>query len=184
MQLPHLDKKPQIPDSCYVDISARVNGDVTLGELCSLWFQVAIRGDVNWIRIGRRTNVQDHCVFHTSYQTNPLQIGDDVSFGHGVIAHGCTIGSRVLVGMQSVVMDGAEIGDDVLIGAGSLITEGKKIPSGVLALGRPAKIIRDLSPEERNMVADRAVQYARYVEAYRAQGKFTGWRDNRYHQTR
>lgn len=181
MKLPHLDQQPRIPDSCYIDISARINGDVTLGELCSLWFQVAVRGDVNRIRIGDRTNVQDHCTFHTSYQTHPLQIGDDVSFGHGVLAHGCTIGNRVLLGMHSVIMDGAVIGDDVLIGAGSLITEGKQIPAGVLALGRPAKIIRDLNPEERAMVADRAGQYAKYVEAYRAQGKFTGWRDNSYH---
>jgi len=178
MELPHLSKKPTIPDSCFVDPSARINGDVTMGEDCSVWFHVSIRGDVHWIKIGARTNIQDNCTFHTTYRANPLQIGDDVSFGHGVIAHGCTLGNRILVGMGSIIMDQAQIGDDVLIGAGSLVTEGKKIPPGVLAMGRPAKPIRDLKPEEIEMVGQRAVQYAAYVSAYRDQGKFTGWRDN------
>ena len=176
--LPHLDKQPHIPDSCYIDRSARINGDVTMGELCSVWFNVSIRGDVNWIRIGDRTNVQDGCIFHTTYRTNPLSIGDDVSFGHGVIAHGCTIGNRVLVGMGSTVMDGAVIADDVLIGAGSLVTERKQIPSGVLAMGRPARVVRELTEAERTMVAERGVQYNLYMSAYQAQGRFTGWRDH------
>lgn len=180
MELPHLDKTPIIPESCFIDLSARINGDVTLGESCSVWFHVTIRGDVNWIRIGERTNIQDQCIFHTSWQTNPLSIGRDVSFGHGVIAHGCTLADRILVGMGSIIMDGAEIGSDVLIGAGSLITEGKKIPPGVLVLGRPGKVVRDLTPQEREMVAGRAAQYAAYVEAYRNQGRFTGWLQNPY----
>ena len=178
MKLPHLDRAPQIPESCFVDISARINGDVVMGEDCSVWFQVAIRGDVHRIRIGRKTNIQDHCIFHTSYMTNSLTIGEEVSLGHGVIAHGCTIGDRVLVGMGSLVMDGAVIENDVLLGAGSLVTEGKRIPAGVLAMGRPAKVIRDLNDEELKMVAQRACDYADYVSAYRAQGKFTGWQDN------
>lgn len=182
MELPHLDKAPQIPDSCYIDPSARINGDVTLGEDCSIWFNVAIRGDVNWVRLGRRCNVQDGSIFHTTYKTNPLEIGDDVSFGHGVIAHGCTIGNRVLVGMGSCVMDRAIIGDDVLIGAGSLVTERKEIPSGVLAMGRPARVIRDLTPKELEMVRQRAEQYADYVSAYRAQGRFSGWAQNLYRE--
>ena len=180
IELPHLDKTPNIPDSCYVDVSARINGDVTMGEDCSLWFNVSIRGDVHRITIGDRTNVQDMCIFHTSWQTNPLIIGSDVSFGHGVIAHGCTIADRVLVGMGSIVMDAAEIESDVLIGAGSLVTEGKKIPSGVLVLGRPGKIVRDLTEQEIEMVRGRAGQYASYLGAYRNQGKFTGWKDNPY----
>ncbi len=178
MELPHLLKKPVIPDSCFVDPSARINGDVIMGEDCSVWFHVSIRGDVNWIRIGSRTNIQDQCAFHTTYQTNPLQIGDDVSFGHGVIAHGCTLGNRILVGMGSIIMDRAQIGDDTLIGAGSLVTEGKVIPPGVLAMGRPARVIRDLKPEEIEMVGQRAIQYSAYVSAYRNSGRFTGWKDN------
>ncbi len=178
MELPHLLKKPVIPDSCFVDPSARINGDVIMGEDCSVWFHVSIRGDVNWIRIGSRTNIQDQCAFHTTYQTNPLQIGDDVSFGHGVIAHGCTLGNRILVGMGSIIMDKAQIGDDTLIGAGSLVTEGKVIPPGVLAMGRPARVIRDLKPKEIEMVGQRAIQYSAYVSAYRNSGRFTGWKDN------
>jgi len=178
LELPHLEKEPRIPDSCYIDVSARINGDVTMGEDGSVWFHVSIRGDVHWIRIGDRVNVQDGCIFHTSYQVHPLEIGDDVSFGHGVIAHGCRIGSRVLVGMHSVIMDGAVIGDDVLIGAGSLVTENKTVPSGTLAFGRPAKVIRELTAEEREMVAQRSIDYAAYAQSYRRLGRFTGWRDN------
>ncbi len=178
LELPHLEREPRIPDSCYIDVSARINGDVAMGENCSVWFHVSIRGDVHRIRIGDRVNIQDGCIFHTSYQTHPLEIGDDVSFGHGVIAHGCVIGSRSLVGMHSVVMDGAEIGDDTLIGAGSLVTENKKIPAGVLAYGRPAKAIRELTDEERAMVAQRSLDYAAYAMTYKRLGRFTGWRDN------
>ena len=180
MDLVHLRKEPVIPDSCFIDISARINGDVAMGEDCSVWFNVAIRGDVNWIKIGARTNIQDGCVFHTSYQTNPMEIGDDVSFGHSVIAHGCTIGSRILIGMQSLIMDGAVIEDEVLIGAGSLVTERTRIPAGSLAFGRPAKVIRPLKPGELEVVTGRAAQYAAYVGAYRDQGRFTGWKDNLY----
>lgn len=183
LELPHLDHEPVIPDSCFIDPSARINGDVVLGEHCSIWFNVSIRGDVNQIRMGPRGNVQDGCIFHTTYQTHPLTIGEDVSFGHGVIAHGCTIGNRVLVGMGSTLMDGAVIGADVLIGAGSLVTEGKHIPDGSLAFGRPAKVVRGLSEAERRTVAERAEQYAAYVDAYRRQGRFTGWADNLYRHT-
>lgn len=178
MELPHLAKQPQIPDSCYIDPSARIDGDVVMGEDCSVWYQVAIRGDVNAIRIGRRTNIQDGCIFHTTYRQHDLTIGNDVSFGHGVIAHGCKIGDRVLLGMGSIVMDGAVIGNDVLIGAGSLVTQGVEIPDGHLVLGRPGKVVRPLREDERKMVAQRAEQYAAYVLAYRLQGKFSGWADH------
>jgi len=181
--LEHLDKEPLIPDSCYIDVSARINGDVVLGEDCSVWFHVSIRGDVNRIRIGKRCNIQDGCILHNTWREFELVIGDDVSFGHGVVAHGCTIGDRVLLGMQSQIMDGAVIGNDVLLGSGSLVTEGKRIPSGVMAFGRPARVIRDLTADELAIVADRSHQYATYVQAYRAQGKFTGWRDNLYRAT-
>lgn len=182
MELPHLDKEPMIPNSCYIDRSARLNGDITMGEQCSVWFNVSIRGDVNWIRIGNRTNIQDNSTFHTSYQAHALEIGDDVSIGHQVLLHGCTIGSRVLVGMGSIVMDGAVVGDDVLIGAGSLVTEGKQIPSRSLAFGRPAKVIRELTDEEVAMVSGRAVQYTAYLDAYKRQGRFTSWNDLQDHQ--
>ena len=184
MKLSHLDCSPVIPDSCFVDVSARINGDVRLGEECSVWFNVCIRGDVNSIRVGNRTNIQDACIFHTSYQTHPLQIGDDVTLGHGVIAHGCTIGNRVLVGMGTIVMDGALIGDEVLLGAGSLVTEFSEIPGGMLAFGRPAKVVRPLKPEERGQIRERAEHYLACAQAYRNQGRFTGWSDNPMHPDR
>lgn len=177
-EFPLLNQQPQIPESCYIDPSARINGAVQMGEFCSIWFQAAIRGDVNTIRLGNYTNIQDACVLHTTYRKYPLTIGDDVTFGHGVIAHGCTIGSRVLLGMQTLILDAAEIGDDVLIGAGSLVTEGKKIPSGVLAFGRPAKVIRDLTPEEVQNLKRHARHYANMAQAYREAGRWYGWQDN------
>ena len=178
LSLPHLAKDPIIPDNCFIDVSARINGDVVLGDHCSVWFQAAIRGDVHEIRVGDRTNIQDNCTFHTSYQTNPLHIGDDVTFGHGVIAHGCTIGNRVMIGMHSTVMDGAVIAEDTIVGAGSLVTEGKEFPPGVLILGRPAKVVRDLKESERSFLIERAHHYVAYAAAYRDQGRFTTWRDN------
>lgn len=181
ISLPHLGIAPQIPADVYVDPSARINGDVTMGAGCSVWFHASIRGDVNRIRIGNQTNIQDQCTLHSMYQKHSLTIGNYVTFGHGVIAHGCQIGNRVLLGMQSVIMDGVVIGDDVIIGAGSLVTEGKQIPSGMLALGRPAKVIRALTDKERAFVLDRAEHYAGYVDAYRQQGLFYGWEDNPYH---
>jgi len=177
---PHLRHFPRIPDSCFVDPSARINGDVACGENCSFWFQASLRGDVNAIRIGRHTNIQDACVLHTTWQKFPLTIGDEVTFGHGVIAHGCTIGSRVLLGMQSLVLDGAIIGDDVLLGAGSLVTEGKEIPPGVLAFGRPAKVVRELTEEERQFLQRQAHHYARLAQAYQESGRMRTWRDHPY----
>lgn len=184
MYLPHLAHDPQIPDDVYVDPSARINGDVVLAEACSVWFQVAIRGDVNKIRVGKRTNIQDMTVFHTAHLAYPTIVGDDVTFGHAVLAHGCTIGNRVLVGMSSTLMDGCEIGDDVIIGAGSLVTEGKKIPAGMLAYGRPAKVIRPLTDAERTAIVERAAHYCRIAEAYREVGQWYGWQDNLYRQLR
>lgn len=161
-----------------MDPSARILGAVNMGSGCSVWLHAAIRGDVNNIQIGSMTNIQDHCTLHATFKKFELIIGNQVTFGHGVIAHGCQIGDRVLLGMQSVVMDGAVIGDDVILGAGSLVTEGKTIPSGVLALGRPAKVVRDLTDSEREFILARAKQYAAYVTAYRQQGRFFGWADN------
>lgn len=183
LELVHLGRSPQIPDTCYVDRSARINGDVVMGEGCSVWFNVSIRGDVHEIRIGQRTNIQDNCVFHTSYLEHPLHIGDDVTFGHGVIAHGCQIGHRVLIGMGSTIMDGSLIGNDVMIGAGSLVTEAKVIPDGMLAFGRPARVIRPLQASERNLLVERAQHYQDCAEAYRVAGKFSCWRDNPYRPT-
>ncbi|PIE03298.1 MAG: gamma carbonic anhydrase family protein [Acidobacteria bacterium] len=183
MTLPHLLKDPIIPESCYIDTSARINGDVQMGEFCSVWFNASIRGDVHIIKMGDYTNIQDGCVLHTTKDKFPLHIGKQVTFGHGVIAHGSTIEDCVFLGMQSLIMDGSVIGNHTIIGAGSLVTEGKKIPSGVLAFGRPAKVVRDLTEAEWKMVETHAKKYAGYADSYREAGLFTSWKDNPYYRS-
>ena len=161
------DATPKLEGDVFVADGAHVIGDVVLGEAASVWFNTVVRGDVHRIRIGPRTNVQDLSMCHVSSGTWPLTIGSDGTLGHRVVVHGCTIGDRVLVGMGSVVLDGAVIGDDVLLGAGSLVTPGTRIPSGVLALGSPAKPKRDLTDEERATIVASAAHYVRIANTYR-----------------
>lgn len=164
--LAHHGKTPQLDRPIYVAPNATIVGDVTAGADCSFWFSSVTRGDVESIRIGRGTNVQDLSMLHVSYRRAPLVIGEDVTIGHGCLIHGCTIGNRVLVGMGSIVMDHAVIEDDVLIGAGSLVTEGTRIPSGMLALGRPAVAKRPLTEEERAYLARSAHHYRNVAKSY------------------
>src|SRR3979490_2124663 len=125
-------RTPKIPASAYIDPDAVIIGDVTNGEHSSVWPGVVIRGDVNWIRIGARTNIQDGSVLHVMMDTHPLQLGDAVTIGHGVILHGCTIESRVLIGMGSVLLNGAKIGTGSIVAAGTLVPEGTVVPPGRL----------------------------------------------------
>ena len=120
--------KPTVPKSCLIEETAVVIGEVVMGEDCSVWFNAVIRGDVNYIRIGERTNVQDLCTLHVTHDTHPLIIGNDVTIGHNVVLHGCTIQDRVLVGMGAIIMDGAVIGEDSVVGAGALVVEGTIVP--------------------------------------------------------
>src|SRR5512136_369635 len=136
-------KAPRLDESVFV-----ADDDVKIGAGSSVWFGTLVRGDVNFIRIGRRTNVQDHCVIHVSSGTHPTVVGDDVTLGHRVTLHGCTIRDRCLVGIGAVVMDGAVVEEDAMVGAGALIPPGMVVPSGMLALGAPARVKRQLSPEE------------------------------------
>ena len=115
---------PQIAPDAFIEDTAQVIGDVIIGEMSSLWFHVVVRGDVNFIRIGDRTNVQDGTVIHVSHKTHPTWIGDDVTIGHNVTLHGCRIGNRCLIGMGAIVMDGVEIGDDSMVAAGALVVPG------------------------------------------------------------
>lgn len=148
MILPYLDRWPVIHETAFVAPSADVIGDVTIAEQASIWFQVVIRGDVQPIHIGRRSNIQDHAMLHATREVCPLIIGEDVTVGHRATLHGCKIGNRVLVGMGAIILDEAEIGDDCIVGAGALITKGTQVPSGSLVLGSPAKVVRALKPEE------------------------------------
>lgn len=159
---------PRVHPSCFVEDSAQVIGDVELGEDSSVWFNSVLRGDVHAIRIGQRTNIQDLTMIHVTSGRFSTTIGDDVTVGHHVVLHGCTVGNRVLVGMGAVVMDGVEIGDDCIIGAGSLLTPGTRIPPGSLVVGSPGKVKRPLSDEERAFLLESARHYVRTAAEHRA----------------
>lgn len=161
-----IDKTPQVHLSAWVADSARVIGDVVIGEESSIWFNAVVRGDVNYIRIGKRTNIQDGCVLHVARKTLPLVIGDEVTVGHNVVLHACTVGNQCLIGMNATVMDGAEVGDNSIVGAGSLVTPGTKIPPGSLAVGSPAKVKRELTEEEIRGIRESAANYVADLEHY------------------
>jgi len=144
----HHGKKPVIPATAFVAPNATVIGDVELGEGASLWWNVVARGDVNLIRIGDRSNIQDNSTIHVDAGRYPTVIGNDVVAGHNVLLHGCTVGDRVLVGMGSILMDGVEVGEECIVGAGSLLTPGTKVPRRTLVMGRPATPIRPVTDEE------------------------------------
>lgn len=145
---PFKDKTPVVDASAYVDHSAQVIGDVAIGPESSVWMNVVIRGDVNDIRIGRRTNIQDLTMVHVNAGTHPTTIGDQVTVGHSAVIHGCTIEDRVLVGMAAVLLNGVHIEADSIIAAGTLLTEGTRIPARSLVMGRPGKVKRRLTDEE------------------------------------
>ncbi|CAM3889669.1 UDP-3-O-[3-hydroxymyristoyl] glucosamine N-acyltransferase [Vibrio aerogenes CECT 7868] len=156
---------PKIAQYVYIDSSSVLVGDIQIGEHSSIWPLVAARGDVNFITIGERTNIQDGSVLHVTHknqdnpQGQPLIIGNDVTIGHKVMLHGCTIHDRVLVGMGSIVLDGSVIESDVMIGAGSLVPPGKILESGYLYIGSPVRQARPLSPEERAFLLKSAENY-------------------------
>jgi carbonic anhydrase/acetyltransferase-like protein (isoleucine patch superfamily) len=158
--------RPTIPTSCFIEETGLVIGDVVMGEHCSVWFHAVIRGDVNYIRIGERTNVQDLCMLHVTHDTNPLIIGNEVTIGHNVVLHGCTIKDRVLVGMGAIIMDGAVIGEDSVVGAGALITEGTIVPPKSLILGSPAKVKRPVTEKELAWIKESAENYVKYARQY------------------
>ena len=141
-------KKPKIAPSAFIADYVTITGDVMIGEESSIWFSTTIRGDLEPTRIGNRVNIQDHSVLHQS-EGIPLIIEDNVTVGHKCLLHSCTIRKGALIGMDSTILDGAEIGEGAFIGAGSLVPPGKKIPPGVLAIGRPAKVVRELTEEDK-----------------------------------
>ena len=164
--LPYKNTSPRIDGSVFVAPNAMVAGDVDIGADCGVWFSCTIRGDVNEIRIGARTNIQDNTVIHVAYKGHGTYIGDDVTIGHGCIIHACTIGDQCLVGMGSCVMDGAVIEAGAMLAAGSLLTPGKTIPSGQLWGGRPARYMRDLNDDEHAHIAWSAEHYVRLAQDY------------------
>jgi carbonic anhydrase/acetyltransferase-like protein (isoleucine patch superfamily) len=158
---------PRIHASAFIDVSAQVIGDVEMGEESSAWMNVVIRGDVNWIRIGRRTNIQDGSIVHVMRDTHPTLVGDDVTVGHGVILHGCRVGDRCLIGMGAILLNGVEIGEESIVAAGTLLPEGTKVPSGSLVVGSPGKVRRQLTPADIASIAGYAQRYVGYAKDYR-----------------
>ena len=165
---PHRYNKPKISGSAYCAPGSHVHGDVWVGDYASVWFGAVMRGDVNYIRVGNRSNVQDNSVVHVTYKGHPTIIGDDVTIGHSVVLHSCTVGNHALIGMGSVVLDGAEIGEFVMLGAGSLVTQNTKIPAGMTAFGRPAKVVSAISDEERAFLEFSAKHYVKVARTYRS----------------
>jgi carbonic anhydrase/acetyltransferase-like protein (isoleucine patch superfamily) len=165
---PYRDKTPVIDSTVYVDPGAQVIGDVVIGAHSSIWCNAVVRGDVNIIRIGARTNVQDLAMLHVTRRTASLHIGDEVTIGHSAILHGCTVNNRCLIGMGAIVMDGAVVGEESIVGAGALVTEGTVIPPRSLAIGAPAVVRRSLRPDEIAFLAQSAANYVRDAEEYRA----------------
>ena len=165
-------KQPTIGERVLIDPCAVVLGDVVLGDDVSVWPQVAIRGDVHRIRVGNRTSVQDCTVLHVTHAGPynpdgwPLAIGDDVTIGHSATLHGCTLGSRILVGMGAIVMDGAVVEDDVVIAAGALVTPGKRLKSGFLYAGSPARERRELSEKEMAYFTYSAANYVKLKDQH------------------
>lgn len=144
--------------SVYLAPGCQVTGDVRIGKNSSVWQNAVIRGDSNTVVIGNGTNIQDNAVLHED-DTHPLKIGDNVTIGHGAIVHGCTIGNNVLIGMGAIVLDGAVIGDNCILGAGALVTQNKVIPEGSMLYGNPAKVIRELTEEEKQSIRESAEHY-------------------------
>jgi len=159
---------PTIASSAFIEETSAIIGDVEIGPESSVWFNAVIRGDVNSIRIGHRTNVQDLSLLHVTHDTHPLILGDDITIGHHVVLHGCTIHNRVLVGMGAVIMDGVIIDEDCVIGAGALITERTHIPANSLVLGSPARIKRSLLDTELAWIKESAQNYVHYASQYMA----------------
>ena len=160
---------PKIASSAYVDPAATIIGDVTIGESSSVWPGAVIRGDINTIRIGARTNIQDGAVLHVMREKFGLELGDSVTVGHGAVLHGCKIESRVLVGMGAIVLNGARVGAGSIIGAGTLILEGTAVPPGSLFLGHPGKFHRALTPQDLDGIDRYAARYVEYAETYKAE---------------
>lgn len=164
--LPYKGVMPRIHPSAFIAENAVIVGDVEIGADSSVWYGCTIRGEVNNITIGQRTNIQDHTMIHVSSTTQGTYIGDDVTVGHAALLHACTIGNRVLIGMQACVMDDVSIADDVILAAGALITPGKAVPTRQLWGGRPAKYMRDLSTEDIDFLPFSARRYVGVAKNY------------------
>lgn len=174
-----LGAHPQYDESNYIAETAVVIGDVSLGSKASVWHHCTLRGDVNWIRVGPETNVQDNTVIHVTHGTAPTDIGARVTIGHGAIVHGCTIADEVLIGMGATILDHAHIGRHSIVGAQALVTKGTEIPPRSLVLGQPAEVVRELTDDEVASVQEGAENYLHYsaVHAGKKKPEHNPWYD-------
>lgn len=161
-------KSPKIGKDCFLAESATIVGEVTMGDQCSIWFNAVIRGDVNYIKIGNKVNIQDGAVVHCTYQKSPTTIGNNVSIGHNAIVHGCTIHDHVLVGMGSIIMDDCVVESNSIVAAGAVLTKGTHVPAGSIFAGMPAKKIKDVGPElsvgEIDRIANNYITYSSWFK--------------------
>lgn len=161
-------KSPQIPSDCFIAENATIVGEVTMGSQCSVWFSAVVRGDVNFIKMGNKVNIQDGAVIHGTYKTSPTTIGNNVSIGHNALVHGCTIHDNVLVGMGSIIMDGCIIESNSIIAAGAVISKNTIVEAGSVYAGVPAKKIKDVSPElisgEINRISNNYIEYSSWFK--------------------
>ncbi|MFO0583585.1 MAG: gamma carbonic anhydrase family protein [Anaeromyxobacter sp.] len=166
---PYAGKAPRLAEGVWLADDAVVVGDVELGRDASLWYGVVVRGDVNFVRIGARTNVQDLTVIHVSSGTHPTVLGEEVTVGHRAVLHGCTVQDRALVGIGAIVLDGAVVGEEAMVGAGALVPPGTIVPPRTLVLGAPARPKRALTPEEVAGLSRSAAHYVEYAARHRAE---------------
>ncbi len=164
-------KRPRIHPTVFIAEDALVLGDVEIGEGSSVWFGAIVRGDVHFIRIGARTNVQDGSVLHVTRERYPLVIGSDVTIGHRVTVHGCVVRDRCLIGMGATILDGAEVGEESVIAAGSLVPEGMRVPPRSVVMGLPGRVARAIRDADLNRIHRHAADYVKLAEEYRAGGK-------------
>ncbi|BAT71597.1 conserved hypothetical protein [Thermosulfidibacter takaii ABI70S6] len=157
---------PKIGKDVFLAEGSFVIGDVEIGDNSSIWFNTVVRGDVNYIRIGNSTNIQDLTMVHVTTAKYPTIIGDNVTIGHRAMVHGCVIGNNCLIGMGAIILDGVKIGNNCLVAAGSLVTQGKEFPDGVLIMGSPAKVVRELTEEEIKGFQRLADHYSALAKSY------------------
>ncbi|MBI1899474.1 MAG: gamma carbonic anhydrase family protein [Acidobacteria bacterium] len=158
---------PRIAASAYIDASAQVIGDVEVGERSSIWPNATVRGDVNYIRIGEETSIQDNTVVHVEHGIYPAIVGNRVTVGHSAVLHGCVVEDECVIGIGAIVLNGAVVRTGSVIGAGALVPEGMEVPSGSLAMGVPAKVRRELTEQEKQRFRENAQRYVEYRETYR-----------------
>ena len=160
----YLELTPKIDDSVFLAPGVKIIGDVKIGEGSSIWYNTVVRGDVNFITIGKKTNVQDLSMLHVTAKIFPLVIGDEVTIGHSVTLHGCVLQDRTFIGMGATILDGAIVESDSMVAAGAVVRQNFTVPSGKLVAGVPAKVIRDLSDEEIKNIPESAERYKKYTE--------------------